>query len=112
RRLVAVFQPHRFSRTAALYREFADALSLADRAFILPIYGSDEKPIDGVSSKLIFDAASDDMRSHYELSGNFDDLLTSVCKAARSGDIVLTLGAGSVGTLGKKIVEKLAELQD
>lgn len=111
RRLVAVFQPHRFSRTAALYREFADALSLADRAFILPIYGSDEKPIDGVSSKLIFDAASDDMRSHYELSGNFDDLLTSVCKAARSGDIVLTLGAGSVGTLGKKIVEKLAELQ-
>lgn len=110
RRIVAIFQPHRFSRTAALYKEFAEALSLADRAFILPIYGSAEAPIDGVSSKLIFDAASDDMRSHYELSGNFDDLITSVCKAARSGDIILTVGAGSVGTLGKKISEKLEEM--
>ncbi len=111
RRIVAIFQPHRFSRTAALYKEFADALSLADRAFILPIYGSDEMPMEGVSSKLIFDAASDDMRSHYELSGNFDDLITSVCQAARSGDVILTVGAGSVGTLGKKIVEKLTEMQ-
>ena len=51
------------------------------------------------------------MRSHYELSGNFDDLITSVCKAARSGDVILTVGAGSVGTLGKKIVEKLTEMQ-
>lgn len=110
RRVVAVFQPHRFSRTAALYREFADALSLADRAFILPIYGSDERPMDGVSSQLIFDAASDDMRSHYELSGNFDDLVASVCKAARSGDIILTIGAGSVGMLGQKIAEKLGEI--
>ncbi|MEG2184334.1 MAG: UDP-N-acetylmuramate--L-alanine ligase [Cloacibacillus sp.] len=111
RRVVAIFQPHRFSRTAALYKEFADALSLADRAFILPIYGSDERPIEGVSSKLIFDAASDDMRSHYELSGNFDDLITSVCQAARSGDIILTVGAGSIGTLGNKIVDKLTEMQ-
>ncbi|MDO5116411.1 MAG: UDP-N-acetylmuramate--L-alanine ligase [Synergistaceae bacterium] len=110
RRLVAIFQPHRFSRTAALYKEFAGALSLADRAFILPIYGSDERPMEGVSSQLIFDAASDDMRSHYELSGNFDDLISSVCQAAASGDIILTLGAGSVGTLGKKIVERLGEL--
>ena len=110
RRLVVAFQPHRFSRTAALYKEFAEALSLADRAFILPIYGSDERPMEGVSSQLIFDAASDDMRSHYELSGNFDDLITSVCKAARSGDIILTIGAGSVGTLGQKIAEKLGEM--
>lgn len=109
RRVFAIFQPHRFSRTAALYREFAAALSLADRAFILPIYGSDETPIKGISSKLIFDAASDDLRSHYQLSVNFDDLISSVCKAARSGDIILTLGAGSVGTLGKKLAERLAE---
>ena len=66
--------------------------------------------MEGVSSQLIFDAASDDMRSHYELSGNFDDLITSVCKAARSGDIILTIGAGSVGTLGQKIAEKLGEM--
>ncbi len=110
RRIVAVFQPHRFSRTAALYKEFAEALSLADRAFILPVYGSDERPIEGVSSQLIFDAASDDMRSHYELSGNFDDLVASVCKAARAGDIILTIGAGSVGTLGQKIAAKLGEI--
>lgn len=107
RRIVTVFQPHRFSRTAALYKEFADALSLADRAFILPVYGSDEMPIEGVSSKMIFDAASEDNRAHYELSGNFDDLVRSVCVCARSGDIILTIGAGSVGTLGQKICETL-----
>ena len=60
---------------------------------------------------MIFDAASDDKRSHYELSGGFDDLITSVCKAARPGDIILTIGAGSVGTLGKKIVDKLGEMR-
>lgn len=107
RRLVAIFQPHRFSRTAALYKEFAEALSFADRAFILPVYGSDELPIEGVSSKMIFDAASEDNRAHYELSGNFDDLVKSVCTTARNGDIILTIGAGSVGTLGKKICETL-----
>ena len=110
RRIVTVFQPHRFSRTAALYKEFADALSLADRAFILPVYGSDEMPIEGVSSKMIFDAASEDNRAHYELSGNFDDLVRSVCATARSGDVILTIGAGSVGTLGKKICETLEQM--
>ncbi len=110
RRLVAVFQPHRFSRTAALYKEFAEALSFADRAFILPIYGSDEMPIEGVSSKLILDAASEDTRSHYELSGDFDDLVKSVCQTARNGDIILTVGAGSVGALGRKIYDTLKEM--
>ena len=110
RRLVAVFQPHRFSRTAALYKEFAEALSFADRAFILPIYGSDEMPIENVSSKLIFDAASEDTRSHYELSGDFDDLVKSVCQTARNGDIILTVGAGSVGALGRKIYDTLKEM--
>ena len=107
---MTVFQPHRFSRTAALYKEFADALSLADRAFILPVYGSDEMPIEGVTSKMIFDAASEDNRAHYELSGNFDDLVRSVCVTARGGDVILTIGAGSVGTLGKKICETLEQM--
>lgn len=107
RRVVAVFQPHRFSRTAALYKEFAEALSLADKVFILPVYGSDEQPIEGVTSKLIFDAVADDNKSHYALSGNFDDLVKSVCDEARDGDIILTVGAGSVGSLGRRICETL-----
>lgn len=111
RRLVTIFQPHRFSRTAALYKEFADVLSLADSAFILPIYGSDEVPIDGVSSQMIFDAVSENNRANYELSGNFDDLVKSVCINARDGDIILTIGAGSVGTLGRKICRTLAEMR-
>ena len=107
RRLVVIFQPHRFSRTAALYKEFAEVLSCTDKAFILPVYGSDEKPIEGVSSRLIFDAAADRDRARYELSGNFDDLVASVCSIARNGDLILTIGAGSVGTLGKKICDRL-----
>lgn len=105
RRLITIFQPHRFSRTAALYKEFADALSLADMSFILPVYGSDEVPIDGVTSKLIFDSVS--CGSHCELSENFELVVNSVCEEAREGDLILTIGAGSVGTLGKIIYERM-----
>lgn len=111
RRVTAIFQPHRFSRTAALYKEFADVLSLADNAFILPVYGSDEKPIDGVSSQMIYDAATDDNKAHYELTGSFDDLVGSVCSDARDGDIIITIGAGSVGTLGRKICSTLRDIR-
>ena len=107
RRLVAIFQPHRFSRTAALYKEFADALSLADKAFILPVYASDELPMKGVTSKLILDAINGDNKSHYELSGDFDTLIKSVCEGAQQGDLILTIGAGTVGSLGKKIYKTL-----
>ena len=110
RRVVAIFQPHRFSRTAALYKEFAEALSLADKVFILPVYGSDEQPIEGVTSQLIFDAVTEANKSHYEMSGNFDDLVRSVCAEARNGDIVLTVGAGSVGSLGRRICDTLQDL--
>lgn len=111
RRIIAVFQPHRFSRTAALYKEFAQVLSYADRAFILPIYSSSEEPVEGVSSQMIFDAITPDKKSHYELCGNFDDLLKSVCNMASDGDIILTIGAGSVGTLGKRICETLSAIR-
>lgn len=110
RRVIAVFQPHRFSRTAALYKEFAEALSLADFAFILPVFASDENPIEGVTSKLIFDAASEDSKSHYELSENFDELVSSACKIAEKGDLILTIGAGSVWTLSKKIFDTLSNI--
>lgn len=111
RRIIAIFQPHRFSRTAALYKEFADALSLADKAFILPVYGSDELPIDGVSSQLILDAATASRRSHCELSENFELVVNSVCDGARDGDLILTIGAGSVGTLGKIIYERMKSIE-
>lgn len=111
RRIVAVFQPHRFSRTAALYKEFAAALSYADRAFILPIYSSCEAPMEGVSSRMIFDAISSDKKSHYQLCGDFEELLKSVCEVAKDGDIILTIGAGSVGTLGYKICDMLKSIK-
>lgn len=111
RRIIAVFQPHRFSRTAALYKEFAQALSLADRAFILPIYSSSEEPMEGVSSQMIFDAITADKKSHYELCGDFSGLLKSVCNLASDGDIILTIGAGSVGTLGNRICDMLGAIR-
>lgn len=112
RRIIAVFQPHRFSRTAALYKEFAEALSYADRAFILPIYSSSETPMEGVSSRMIFDAITADQKSHYSLCGNFDELLKSVCNLASDGDVILTIGAGSVGGLGYKICDMLKNMRE
>lgn len=110
RRIIAVFQPHRFSRTAALYKEFAEALALADRAFILPVYSSDETPIEGVSSQLILDAIEEKSKSQCSLSANFDDLVKESCKMADKQDLILTIGAGSVGKLSKKIFDTLLQI--
>ncbi|MFE3289846.1 UDP-N-acetylmuramate--L-alanine ligase [Rhodococcus sp. NPDC059234] len=103
-RVVVVFQPHLYSRTAAFAEEFGTALDLADEVVVLDVYGAREEPLPGVSGALVAQAVSRPV--HYQ-----PDLSVAprqVASLARSGDIVITMGAGDVTMLGKEILGALA----
>lgn len=108
RRLIVVFQPHRYTRTSAMYGDFARVLALADKALVLPIYPADEKPISGVSSSLIVDNFPEGASSPV-LCGSFDEAVNTLSGFCRQGDVVLTVGAGNVSCLGERIVNALGE---
>jgi UDP-N-acetylmuramate--alanine ligase len=107
RPLHVVFQPHRYTRTQALFADFAKVLSGADRIYLLPIYSADEAPISGVSSFLISDELHSSGRPDSTVCGDFQEAADLVCENARQGDIVLTIGAGSVEDLGAQILRGL-----
>ena len=101
-RLFVIFQPHRYSRTQAFALDFAHELSKADHVFLLEIYSAGEKAIPGVTSLLI---ANKMTNVSYEPS--MPDVVDRVVATARSGDLILTLGAGDVSNLGPLIVADL-----
>jgi UDP-N-acetylmuramate--alanine ligase len=107
-RVVTVFQPHRYSRTEALWRDFADAFVAADLVAITDVYAAGEAPRPGVSGKLIVDAVLD---AHPWASvawlPTLDDVLTWLSGVLRPGDLCLTLGAGDLTTLAPHIVAML-----
>jgi len=107
-RVVTVFQPHRYSRTAILYREFGGAFSDADVVAIGEIYSAGEKPIPGVTADLIREAvARHDGREVLRLPAENGALFLK--GLVRPGDIVLTLGAGDIHKVGAELVRLLEE---
>jgi UDP-N-acetylmuramate--alanine ligase len=102
-RLIVIFQPHRYSRTKAFSTQFAKALDMADRAIVLEVYAASEKPITGVTSRLITDAMS-----HGEYIPNFIEVTDSVIDSAQPQDVIITLGAGDVSSLAPIIVDGLS----
>jgi UDP-N-acetylmuramate--alanine ligase len=105
-RLIVVFQPHLFSRTAAFAEEFAAALGLADEVVLLDVYGAREDPQPGISGALISDAVPlPAERVHYEPS--FTEAAPLVAGLVRPGDLVLTMGAGDVTMLGPEILAEI-----
>ena len=109
RPLHVVFQPHRYTRTQALYRDFAAVLGAAEKIYLLPIYSADEIPIPGVSSFLITDELHAAGRTDAIMCGDFEEAAEHVCEAARPGDMVLTVGAGSIEYLSRQILKCLQE---
>jgi UDP-N-acetylmuramate--alanine ligase len=108
-RVVAVFQPHRYSRTRALYREFGEALTAADAVVVTDVYGAGEMPQPGINGKLIVDAVCETpgrpdvyyVPNQYEIPG----VLQAV---AERGDTVLTMGAGDISRAGDELLGLLA----
>jgi UDP-N-acetylmuramate--alanine ligase len=107
-RVVAVFQPHRYSRTQAMGADLGRALAAADLVVVTGVYAAGEAPIAGVSGALVADAAAAagaDVRAVDDLGG-LDRLVADL---ARPGDVVLTMGAGDITTLGPRILRQLEE---
>jgi len=109
RRVVAVFQPHRYSRTAALARDFGAAFDEADQVVLMDVYAAGEAPIPGVSGKSVLDALLEhDPRAQAAYFPHRADVAPYVARRARPGDLVITLGAGDVTLLARDIVRELA----
>jgi UDP-N-acetylmuramate--alanine ligase len=107
RRVVAVFQPHLYSRTRALARDFGRALAAADLVVVLDVYKARERPEDfpGVDGKLIADAAADAARGRtVAWLPAFDDAEAFLRANLRKGDVCLAMGAGDVDRLGRRLV--------
>ena len=106
RRIVAVFQPHLYSRTQAQHVALGEALSTAGLAVVTEVYGAREAPIPGVSGRLVYDAVLK-RGTPAEFAGDRNTLLDMVASAVHSGDVVLTLGAGDITTLGPDLLARL-----
>jgi UDP-N-acetylmuramate--alanine ligase len=106
-RVLVLFQPHRYSRTAALEAEFGRAFGHADHAWVLDIYAAGETPMPGVSSAAMVDKAVRAGARQLEYVADPAAAAAAVAREARSGDVVITLGAGDVWKLGERILEQL-----
>ncbi|MCK4389489.1 MAG: UDP-N-acetylmuramate--L-alanine ligase [Desulfobacterales bacterium] len=106
RRIVVVFQPHRYSRTAALFEDFTRAFYQADSLVVLPIYPAGEAPIENVDAQSL----SDGIHLHGHKDVTFHDgqdaALAYLKQALRQGDILLTLGAGNVWQVGERFLDE------
>ena len=102
-----VFQPHRYTRTQSLMDDFAKAFDAADSLFVLDIYAASEPPLEGITSEALVARMKEVGARDARYIGSFAEAATAAAAAAQPGDMILTLGAGSVSQLGPMILEKL-----
>ncbi len=106
-----VFQPHRYTRTQDLADQFATAFADAGSLFVLDIYAASEPPIDGITGERLAQRIANLGKRQATYAASFGDAIEMVIAAARPGDMILTLGAGSVSQLGPQILERLEARQ-
>jgi UDP-N-acetylmuramate--alanine ligase len=105
RRLVVVFQPHRYSRIRALFDEFTRSFYQSDLLVVLPIYSAGEKEIKGVDSRLLFEEIRAHGHKDVVFMPNLDEAVAHLKQVLAKGDILLTLGAGDVYKLGETLLK-------
>jgi UDP-N-acetylmuramate--alanine ligase len=107
RRVVVVFQPHRYSRTQQLLNEFGTALAGADEIVLTDIYAAGEPPIPGVTLETLATVVESRAPGRVHTVSALDDVPAAVAALVRPGDLVITLGAGSIGTTGERILDAI-----
>jgi len=107
RRVHVLFQPHRFTRTFHLMDDFARAFHQADSVFVMDIYAASEKPIEGVTAQALVDRLRQFGHRGAEYVGTMERGIEAVVGAASDGDLIVTLGAGSVSQAGDRILARL-----
>ena len=109
RRTVVIFQPHRFSRVEALFEEFCRAFHQADVLVVTEIYPAGEQPRPGVSGERLAEGIKEHGHRHVRFVSEIDDVPDALRDTLEGGDLVLTLGAGSVTTVSDKLAEVVRE---
>jgi UDP-N-acetylmuramate--alanine ligase len=110
RRKVVVFQPHRYTRTRALFDEFTRSFYQSDVLVVLPIYSAGEKEIIGVDSRSMCDGIRQHGHKEVVCMGGFTEAVAELKQVLKPGDILLTLGAGDVYKVGEKVLEEMKDL--
>ena len=109
RRLIAVFQPHRYSRTRALFDEFVTAFYQADHLVVMDVYAAGEDPIPGVSARELATGISGHGHRSCVFAADRPAVLAKLREAVQPGDMVITLGAGNVWQVGEEFLTGLRE---
>jgi UDP-N-acetylmuramate--alanine ligase len=107
KKIHVLFQPHRFSRTKFLMDDFAGAFNQADSLYLLDIYAASEEAIEGVNAKALVEKIRSFGHRSANYVANMDEGVAAIAAVAAPGDLIVTLGAGSVSQAGEKILEKL-----
>ena len=107
RRLIVVFQPHRYTRTKGLFHEFTRAFYQCDILIVLPIYAASEQEIEGVNSQQLCKGIEEHGHKDVSYAPDFTQALSMITHKVKKNDVVLTLGAGDIYTLGEDLVEIL-----
>ncbi|HEY0408129.1 MAG TPA: UDP-N-acetylmuramate--L-alanine ligase [Pyrinomonadaceae bacterium] len=109
RRIVVLFQPHRYSRTHDLMEEFARSFNNADMLFVTDIYAASEDPIAGVTAETLTEAIKSYGHKNAHYVGSLDGAPDILREQARAGDLVITLGAGTINRVGDQLLRLLRE---
>jgi UDP-N-acetylmuramate--alanine ligase len=107
RRVMVLFQPHRFTRTRDLMAEFAGAFKDADFVEVLDIYAANEEPIEGITGETLADAIDAAGPQIVDYARSIPEAVDALVREAKAGDVILTLGAGSVSQVGGMLLEGL-----
>jgi UDP-N-acetylmuramate--alanine ligase len=108
-RIFVIFQPHRFTRTRDLMDEFAKSFNSANRLFLIDIYAAGEKPIDGVNSENLYHKIKEVGLENVTYISDRERLINTVVSDLRSGDVLITLGAGDVYKIAEEIIDRLKD---
>ncbi len=111
RRILGVFQPHRYSRTLHLHEHFSDAFEDCDELLLTDIYSAFEEPLAGVDGTMIFEAVKKHGRPPARYFETMEALADELAAAVRPGDLVVTMGAGDIHTVATQLVTTLREKQ-
>jgi UDP-N-acetylmuramate--alanine ligase len=111
KRVLVLFQPHRYTRTRALMDEFARSFHQADKVFMTDIYAASEVPIEGVTSRVLVERMKAFGHRDGRYCGSMEEGIAAIAAEAEEGDAIVTLGAGSVSQAGDAILERLRSPQ-
>jgi len=108
-RLIVIFQPHRYTRTRALFPEFVTSFSDADTLILADIYAASEKPIEGVHSFRLYEEIRRQGHPDVRYYPDFGQIVDRLLEIARPSDVIITQGAGTVWKIGEEFLKKAAE---